>query len=371
MLFIEAKWLYNDILSYSQVQGNLIQNYKLQRDIKIKDKYGNFIEKHLSHISSQIMQSVYANIKASIKGLYQLKKSGIKVGKLKYKSSIKSVELPQYKNTYRIYNHSKVNIQNIFGLVHVNGLKQIKDAVEFANARLLNRPDGYYLAVTTYTNKNLITTKPKADIGIDMGCQTSFTLSNGDTINVLIKEPERLKKLQRKLERQKKGSNNRKQTIHKIQKIYRKLLNIRNDKANKIVANLNSRFGLIYIQDENLKGWHKNGHGKAVQHSCLGRVKDKLKKQSNVFVVNKWNPTTQQCLCCGKKHPMTQNERTFKCPHCGLTMPRDLHSANRMVQEGRKLVPPGQREYMSTDLASVITSIFRGNTMPGSKFKVA
>lgn len=125
--------------------------------------------------------------------------------------------------------------------------------------------------------------------------------------------------------------------------------------ANKIVADLNKRFGLIYIQDENLSGWHKGGHGKTVQHSCLGRVKAKLKSQDNVYVVNCWEPTTQKCLNCGKKHPMPPNERTFKCD-CGLCMPRDLHSANRMVQEGRKLVPLEQREFMSSDWQTSIMS---------------
>ena len=113
-------------------------------------------------------------------------------------------------------------------------------------------------------------------------------------------------------------------------------------------ADLNSRFGLIYIQDENLSGWQQTGHGKAVQHSCLGRVKARLNAQDNVYVVNRWIPTTQQCINCGGKHPMPQSERTFKC-ECGLCMPRDLHSANRMVQEGRKLVPPERREFMRAD----------------------
>ena len=137
--------------------------------------------------------------------------------------------------------------------------------------------------------------------------------------------------------------------------------------ANKIVAGLNSRFGLIYIQDENLKGWHKDGHGKAVQHSCLGRVKAKLKAQDNVYVVNKWNPTTQQCICCGKKHEIPQNVRTFKCPFCSTTLPRDLHSANRMVQEGRKLVPLEQREFMRVDWESSIAPYLGCNKSPGMK----
>ena len=113
-------------------------------------------------------------------------------------------------------------IQNIHGLVRVNGLDQIKDNVEFANAKLLNRADGYYLAVTTYTERKPYTDRPRADVGIDMGCHTSFTLSTGEEIDVKVKEPERLKRLQRKQHRQKKGSNSRRRTIHRIQKTHQR-----------------------------------------------------------------------------------------------------------------------------------------------------
>ena len=354
MLFLEAKWLYNDILNYGNVKGQSVFEYELGNTVEVKLPDGTFDGRSLEHIGSQMKQSVYADLKSSIKSLSKLKKKGHKVGRLKFKSEITAVTLKQYGCTYKFHNDHKVKIQNIHGLVRVNGLDQIKDNVEFANAKLLNRADGYFLAITTYTERKPYSNRPRADVGIDMGCHTSFTLSTGEEIDVKVKEPEHLKRLQRKQHRQKKGSNNRKRTIHRIRKKHQRLVNRKNDMANKIVADLNSRFGLIYIQDENLSGWQKTGHGKAVQHSCLGRVKARLKSQDNVFVVSRWEPTTQKCIRCGKKHEMPQNVRTFKCPFCNLEMQRDLHSANRMVQEGRKLVPQELREFMSPDWATSI-----------------
>ena len=360
MLFLEAKWLYNDILNYGNVKGNSIFDYELGNTVEVKLPDGTFDGGSLEHIGSQMKQSVYADLKSSIKALSKLKKTGHKVGRLKFKSEITAVTLKQYGTTYKFHNDHKVKIQNIHGLVRVNGLDQIKDNVEFANAKLLNRADGYFLAITTYTERRPYSNRPHADVGIDMGCHTSFTLSTGEEIDVKVKEPERLKRLQRKQHRQKKGSSNRKRTIHRIRKQHQRLVNRKNDMANKIVADLNSRFGLIYIQDENLSGWQKTGHGKAVQHSCLGRVKARLKSQDNVFVVSRWEPTTQKCIRCGKKHEMPQNVRTFKCPFCNFEMQRDLHSANRMVQEGRKLVPKELREFMSPDWSTSIPLTISG-----------
>lgn len=360
MLFLEAKWLYNDILNYGNVKGNSIFDYDLGNTVEVKLPDGTFDGRSLEHIGSQMKQSVYSDLKSSIKALSKLKKKGHKVGRLKFKSEITAVTLKQYGTTYKFHNNHKVKIQNIHGLVRVNGLDQIKDNVEFANAKLLNRADGYFLAITTYTERRPYSNRPRADVGIDMGCHTSFTLSTGEEIDVKVKEPERLKRLQRKQHRQKKGSSNRKRTIHRIRKQHQRLVNRKNDMANKIVADLNSRFGLIYIQDENLSGWQKTGHGKAVQHSCLGRVKARLKSQDNVFVVSMWDPTTQKCIRCGKKHEMPQNVRTFKCPFCNFEMQRDLHSANRMVQEGRKLVPQELREFMSPDWSTSIPLTISG-----------
>ena len=360
MLFVEAKWLYNDILNYGSIKGNSIFDYELGNVVEVKLPDGTFDGRNLDHIGSQMKQSVYTDLKSSIKALSKLKKKGFKVGRLKFRSEIGAVSLKQYGTTYKFHNEHKVKIQNIHGLVRVNGLDQITENVEFANAKLLNRADGYYLAVTTYTERKPYSNRPHADVGIDMGCHTSFTLSTGEEVDVKVKEPEHLKRLERKKSRQKKGSNSRKRTIQRIRKRHQHLVNRKNDIANKIVAGLNSRFGLIYIQDENLAGWHREGHGKAVQHSCLGRVKSRLKSQDNVFVISRWEPTTKQCICCGKKHPMPQDERIFKCPFCGFKMSRDLHSANRMVQEGRKLVPQELREFMSPDWSTSIPLTISG-----------
>lgn len=367
MLFVEAKWLYNDILNYGYIKGNSVFNYDLGNTVEVKLRDGTFESRDLEHIGSQMKQSVFADLKSSIKTLSSLKKKGMKVGRLRFKSEMSAVSLKQHGTTYKFHTDHLAKIQNVHGLVRVNGLDQIKENVEFANAKLLNRADGYYLAVTTYAERKPQANRPKADVGIDMGCHTSFTLSTGEEVDVKVKEPEHLKSQQRRLAKQTKGSNSRKRTIHAIQKKHRRLANRKNDMANKIVADLNSRFSLIYIQDENLAVWHKNGHGKAVQQSCLGRVKAKLKAQNNVFVVNKWNPTTQQCICCGKKHDMPQNVRTFVCPFCGTSMPRDFHSANRMVQEGRKLVPPELREFMGVDWWTSIESYLGLDKTTGTK----
>lgn len=140
---------------------------------------------------------------------------------------------------------------------------QIAD--ELANANLVKKSDGYYLKVTCFINKenyNFIKTNGK-EIGLDFGIKTSITTSEGEKLDVQVEESERLKKLQRELFRRAKGSNNRHKTIKLIQREYQKLSNRKQDKANKIVSKL-KKYDRIYMQDEQISGWHKGLFGKQV-----------------------------------------------------------------------------------------------------------
>ena len=73
---------------------------------------------------------------------------------------------------------------------------------------------------------------------MDFGIKTNITTSEGEKLDVSVEESERLKKLQRKLQNQRKGSNRRYKTIKCIQRQYQKLTNKKKDKANKLVHRL-------------------------------------------------------------------------------------------------------------------------------------
>jgi putative transposase len=361
MLFVNAKWLYNDIISFTS-SGNNIFDYKINKSVSVKDKNGNYEIRELNYIGSHIRQALFRRTISTIRTFNTCKKKGINVGKPKFKSSINSIELRKFGATYQIKGDHFVKIQNISGKLRVNGLNQIPEKCEIANAILLNKLDGYYLAITTYSeNKKSLNNKC---IGIDMGCKTSFTFSNGEEIDVKIKEPENYNRLQSKRSKQIKGSNNYKRTTYRLYKIRKHIFNIKNDISNKIVSKLNKSYGFIFIQNEDLRGWSSNGHGKSIKMSCLGRVKYKLSKQPNVYIVNRWKPTTQQCINCGRKQQMPLKQRIFECD-CGLCMPRDLHSANRMIQEGIKLVPTEHREFIDSSWKNFVLQYIKSNSLNG------
>jgi putative transposase len=204
---------------------------------------------------------------------------------------------------------------------------------EVANAKLLLKPDGYYIAITVFVDRAAAQpaqTNGKS-LGIDFGCSTSFTTSEGERISVRVEETERLRRLQRKLAKQQRRSNNRRKTQRGIKREYQKLDNRKFDATNQLVTKLR-RYEHIVIQDEALAEWQATGHGRAVQHSILGRVKARLQNLPNVTVISRYLPTSKFCPHCGHTHEvLTLRDRVFRCPTCGRTEDRDAHAAKNML----------------------------------------
>lgn len=359
-MFLEAKWLWNDILNWSSLsEDNSPFNYTVGKSVQVKLPDGTFEKRPLTTIQSQMKQEVQKQLCSNIKTLAVLKKKGIqRPGLVKFKSEVNKIHIKQLQKNFIRRGGHFVKIPNIHGEVRVNGIKQIPKDVDFACAELLNTPRGYYLCIVTYIDKDKLNNKLLISdtLGIDFGCQTNFTTSKGEKINCVVEESERLKRLQKHLAKQVKGSNNYKRTVHLIQVEYQKLSNKKNDLANKIVHDF-SQYETVVIQDEQLSNWHKSNHGKAVQHSIMGTVKSKLSQKDNVIVLSKWLPTTKLCTNCGTIHDEIKlYDRTFKCD-CGVSEDRDIHSAKTMIWLNKN-VGVGRTDIKRVELESLLNTVF-------------
>ena len=353
LLFLEGKRFYNHILNIHQNGKNLKDiNSSEIKNVEYFSKDKQKTSSKLNVIGSQIKQAIVTRMYSNERTIMTLVKKGLqKYGNLQFKSELNCIPLKQYGTTYQFKSYNKVKIQGIHGTILVRTGNQLQNVDELANANLIRKPDGYYLKITTYTNKDKIenvTTNGK-DIGIDFGIKTNITTSEGEKIDVSVEESERLKKLQKKMFKQVKGSNNRHKTINLIKREYYKLSNRKQDKTNKIVHKL-KQYETIIIQDEQIANWHSGLFGKQVQHSCMGLIKSKLKQLPQTIVLDKWIPTTKMCPKCGtiNKH-IKLEDRIFKCG-CGYKYDRDVHSAKNMIEiknlvfDKLNLVPTEHRE---------------------------
>ena len=328
--FLEGKWLYNAVVATDSL--SLEDTSAVQ--VKVKD---TFEVREINTLSAQMKQSVVDSAKTNVCNLSKAKRKGLKVGKLRFKKECNEINLKQFGKTYKIKSRNKLSIEKI-GVLVVNGLEQINlDEVEFANAKLVKKPSGFYINITVYSNKQPEVQTEKEVLGLDMGIKDQLTFSNGVKVNFYLEESEQLKGLTRKLNRQTKGSNQYKQTLNRIKRIFEHYNNKKNDVVNKLNSVLKQNY-IICFQDELLSQWKRKkpkrrfSFGRKVQHGILGRVKDKLKKNSTNVMLESSVPTTQTCPECGCLTKHSLDKRVYHCEHCGFeNTDRDVHSANMMV----------------------------------------
>ena len=337
---LEYKWVYNDAVSHLKANNNLKEyDTKLKTvDVRLGKDSNEYDTRSLKTLPASMKQFAKAQIIDSLKGLKTLKTNGRKVGSIEYrKKDITSLTFKQVGIDFNInYANNTVKLSKI-GSVKVRGLNQFSHDAEIGGRlKLLIRPTGYYLHLTVYTIPTDYSHVPKGSVvGLDMGIKTMLTTSDGIEYDCKIYHTSRLKKLQRKLSRQVKGSNNYSKTLNSIKVEYEKIANKKNDYANKVVHDLLNNYETIVLQDENIKGWHSGLFGKQVQVSCLGRLKASLvslKDSPRVIVIPKSCATTQLCLGenCGRLNKMPLSQRMYSC-NCGYSAPRDIHSANSMI----------------------------------------
>jgi len=354
MFFVESKWLYNYILSTGD-PFNFDTKTK-EVDVLVKDKME---KRQLNNLSGAMRQAIQGRMVKAICSISGLKKKGYKTGRLKYKSKITSIPLRQYaktvKNgTHRIIGKNKIKIQGIKQIINVRGLDQIPENSEYANANLIKAADDYYFNITTFQQKPSVSPPDKA-IGIDFGCQTQLTLSDGTKIEFQVPVSERIKRLSRKISKNNRPkSNNKNKDLLKREKAYNRLVNKKKDIRNKIVNVITKNFKYVCFQNESIHAWEASGHGKKIQNSGIGGIIEALKHKAHTpIMVGKFFPSTQLCPACGCLNKIPLSERVYSCD-CGFSMDRDTKSAQCILNEGlrQNKIPTDRRDFKTGEILS-------------------
>jgi transposase len=330
-MFLEAKWFCNQGIQFMN-EGNALVGFDYKtRNVEVLMPDGTKDHRHIQYLPAACRQSLISQMFGDLKSLSVMDRKGRKTGHLKFKSSVRSLPLRQYKNSYSVdFDSNRIHINGV-GVVRVRGLSQLPEKFEWSCARLIHTSLGYFVKLTVYFAKPEPRPSNGKTLGIDFGCKTAFVTSDGDRIGVSARETDRLKRLSRKSNRcRTKGSKRHGRVLFLLDREYERLTNRKNEAANQLAHKLR-QYDRVVIQDEQLSNWKKSGHGKAVQHSCLGRVKRQLLESPNVVVLDRWVPTTKLCASCGTEYKMPLSQRVFACPECGVSEDRDVHAAKNMI----------------------------------------
>ena len=150
---------------------NLFEKFDTKiKDITKKDKDMNDIKVHIKYLSAQSKQCLISRMYANIKTLHTLKSKGLqKCGKLKYSKEETIIDLKQYGVSHKIISSKRIKIVGLPKTFIVNGLEQFINIpnIEFANARLIHRGNGYHVQFVCYIPKESESDKIHEIIGVD------------------------------------------------------------------------------------------------------------------------------------------------------------------------------------------------------------
>jgi putative transposase len=214
-------------------------------------------------------------------------------------------------------------------------------------ATISRRADRWYISIQVEISKPELThTGESQAVGVDFGIKALAVLSDGTVIQsskASRKYEDRLRRLNQELSRRKgarkgeKQSANFKKTKLKLARLYARMADLRADETHKLTTMLTRNYGLICIEDLNVKGMMSNNKlarsiADAALSECRRQIEYKAETSgSRVVVADRWFASSKTCSNCGAvKETLSLSERTYHCDNCGFICDRDHNAAKNL-----------------------------------------
>jgi putative transposase len=189
-------------------------------------------------------------------------------------------------------------------------------------------------------------------VGVDRGVAVSAALSTGELLRcpgLTAAETARLRHLERKLARAKRGSNRRKQVKAAITQLRAQDADRRKDWCEKTSTGLACRFDVIRVEDLNIAGMTRTAKGTLAEPgrnvaAKAGLNREILRSGWGLLVrrledkaagrVQKINPayTSQRCSACGHTaRESRKSQALFLCVSCGYACNADVNAARNIA----------------------------------------
>ena len=178
-------------------------------------------------------------------------------------------------------------------------------------------------------------------IGMDVGLESFATSSNGDTIpnpHWYRSAEAKLGRAQRRVARRKKGSHRRRRAVALLQKVHTRIFRLRNEFQHRQSFRLVRDSGTIVVEDLNVKGLAGGMLSKYVHDagwsSFIAKLSHKAENAGRRLIAVNPAGTSQACIC-GASVGKLLSDREHVCTACGLIAPRDVVSAQVILQRVR------------------------------------
>ena len=336
-----CRWLYNRLLqdlNESKEKGIKLKPYDTQNLIPLLKPENP----QLGKVYSKVLQMVNYTLWSNIKGLSASKKRGMKIGHIRFKGY-------GWYNTLN-YNQSGFKLDQDHGLLHLSKIgdmrvKLYRKIEGCIKAIIIKREGKRWFAIIQADQEPQPLPETMEAIGLDVGLTSFVVDSEGNEIEnprCAEQSADKLAKLQKKLAKAVKGSNNRKSIKGKIAKLHKRINCQRDDFLHKLSRMYVNNFDIICIEDLDVKGLKEKGHNNGIHRSIHDASWSKFafmlsyKAQSAGRKLIKVDPrnTTQKCSSCGSIVKKELSNRMHECPYCGFSCNRDYNASMNILISG-------------------------------------
>lgn len=367
-----ARWSYNYFLSESYrvyqewLNDNSKPRYISEGDVR------KYINNHLKKTTHTWLKEVGSNVmKQGVKDANIALQNFFKHGKGYPKFKSKKKSKPSFYVNYETLRRTPNGFHGEkIGVVKTReSLPKIPKGDKYINPRITYDGKFWCLSVS-FAVKSVDTKLSDNKLGIDVGLKDLAIVSNTDNsytkkyrninkgyrVKLLEK---RLKRSQRKLSRKilnniESYSNNHVSTYTRplgeckniqkqkgiIQKLYRRLLNIRTNYLHQTTTEIvKIKPSQIVLEDLNVSGMMKNRHlSKALMCQKLYEFRRQIEYKAELYgigvvIADRFYPSSKTCHKCGHiKKDLKLSDRTYKCSECGNIVDRDVNASINLAR---------------------------------------
>jgi putative transposase len=208
------------------------------------------------------------------------------------------------------------------------------------SATISRTADRWFVSITIDVELSFLPHENQGAVGIDLGVKAMATLSNGETATGPKAHKAlmgRLQRLGRSLSRKKKGSANWKKAKRKLGVLHARIANIRGDSMHKLTSGIAKRFGVVGIEDLNVRGMMANRKlARSIADTSFFEFRRQLtykvaRRGGFLAIADRFLPSSKTCSCCGAVvEELPLQVRNWTCEHCGTAHDRDLNAAKNL-----------------------------------------
>lgn len=297
----------------------------------------------LSAANAQVLQNAQERVDLAFKAFFRRVKAGEeKPGYPRFKGrSYDSFTYPQNKGNWRFLENGRLRLSKI-GDVKIVLHRPVDGTAKTLTVRR-DAVGNWYACFSCEVAPHLLPPTDKV-VGVDLGLSTFAALSNGEKIKRhrwMKVDADDIARLQRKKEKFAKGSPERSKVLHALCHAYARAANRRRDFAHQESCKLVNQYQFIAFEKLNIQDMRVNGN-KTISRGIADVAWNQFVQCTaykaasagrGIALVDPKN-TTQMCSGCGEIVPKDITVRVHECPHCGLTMCRDVNAALNILARG-------------------------------------